>query len=77
MGLLSKGLAWNGVTTVSLVIAVCVGTSEVRVVLATSTVGRTRMPDLVFDRGTLTVREALRAARLLTSRAVVPPWENH
>lgn len=64
-------------TTVAIVMAVCVGTTEVRVVRATSTAARTRMPDLVFDRGTFTVREALQAVRLMTSCADVPAWENH
>ena len=62
---------------VAVLMAVCVGETEVRVVRATSTVGRMQTPDIVFDRGTLTVREALQVVRLMTSLADVPSWENH
>jgi hypothetical protein len=62
---------------VAVLMAVCVGETEVRVVRATSAVGRMQTPDIVFDRGTLTVREALKVVRLMTSLADVPSWENH
>lgn len=49
----------------SVLMGVSIGSQEVRVVRATSTQGRGRLPDLLLERGTLTVTEAIRVVRLL------------
>lgn len=48
------------------VLGVSVGREEVRVVRATTTDAKTRVPDLVLERGSLSVADVLRVVALLT-----------
>ncbi len=62
----------------SLLLGVSIGTTEVRVIRSGAVVGGHDVPDLVLERGSLTVREALLTVRLLTAPvAGLLPVDDH